>query len=159
MPAVMIEGEVFIPEWVETLLAFRRWCDSAEFPEEGRIDYLQGEVWVDMSPEQIFSHNQVKAEYNYVLFGLAKKEKPGRYFPDGARWSNLDADISVVPDGLFISNESMREANIQLIEGAREGYVEIDGLPDIVLEIISDSSVKKDTKRLPTLYWEAGVKE
>jgi Uma2 family endonuclease len=159
MPAVIIEGDVFIPEWVKSLASFRRWCDSEEFPEEGRIDYLQGEVWVDMSWEQVFSHNQVKQEYNLVVGGLAKLEKRGRYFPDGARWSNVDVDISIIPDGLFISTESMRDANIKFIEGAREGYVEIEGFPDMALEIMSDSSVKKDSKRLPKLYWEAGVKE
>jgi Uma2 family endonuclease len=53
----------------------------------------------------------------------------------------------------------MREGNIKLIEGAREGFVEVEGVPDMVLEIISDSSVKMDTKRLPKLYWEAGIKE
>ena len=46
-----------------------------------------------------------------------------------------------------------------LIEGAEEGYVEIEGSPDMVLEIVSDSSVKKDKKRLPKLYWEAGINE
>jgi Uma2 family endonuclease len=159
MAAIIIEGDVIIPEGLHTLVAFRRWCDSAEFPEEGRIDFLQGEVWVDMSWEQIFSHNQVKQEYNQVVGGLAKVEKRGRWFPDGARWSNIDVDISIVPDGMFISVESMRDANIKFIEGAREGYIEIEGIIDMALEIVSESSVKKDATRLPKVYWEARVKE
>lgn len=159
MPAVFIESDVFIPEWVKSLNSFRRWRESDDFPEEGRIDYLQGEVWVDLSKEQVFSHNQVKAEYNYVLIGLAKREKPGRYFPDGLRWSCVEVDISILPDGMFVSADSMRDANIKFIEGSRAGFVEMVGVPDMTLEIVSDSSVKKDTQRLPRLYWEAGVKE
>jgi Uma2 family endonuclease len=53
----------------------------------------------------------------------------------------------------------MREGQIKLIEGAREGYVEIVGVPDMVLEIVSDSSVKKDTRELVRLSWEAGIRE
>lgn len=33
---------------------------SGEFPETGRICFLDGEVWVDMSMEQLYTHNQVK---------------------------------------------------------------------------------------------------
>jgi len=162
MPAVIFksnESDWLIPEWVKDLKSFRCWYDSDDFPEEGRIDYLTGEVWVDMSWEQVFTHNQVKQEFNLTVGRIAKTGRKGRYFPDGLRLSNIVADISVQPDGTYISNESMREANIKLIEGAREGYVEIEGNPDMVLEIMSDSSVKKDTERLPELYWKAGIKE
>jgi Uma2 family endonuclease len=112
-----------------------------------------------MSREQVFSHAHVKTEFTIVFGGLVKAEKLGRYFTDGLRLTDLDADISVLPDGTFISWETMREGNIKLIEGARGGYVEIEGVPDLVLEILSDSSVKKDTLKLLRLYWEAGIPE
>jgi hypothetical protein len=52
---VVAEGDfVQIPDWVEDLESFRRWAHSDEFPETGRICYLDGEVWVDMSKEQFF---------------------------------------------------------------------------------------------------------
>ncbi len=31
--------------------------------------------------------------------------------------------------------------------------------PDLAVEIVSDSSVAKDTKRLPVSYWRAGIAE
>jgi hypothetical protein len=37
--------------------------------------------------------------------------------------------------------------------------IELEGTPDVVLEIVSDTSVAKDTKRLRELYWRAGVPE
>jgi Uma2 family endonuclease len=39
------------------------------------------------------------------------------------------------------------------------GYVGVEGAPDLVLEIISSGSVRKDTERLRQLYWQAGVRE
>ena len=36
--------------------------------------------------------------------------------------------------------------------------MELEG-PDLVVEIVSDSSVTKDTQRLPLSYWQAGVTE
>ena len=73
--------------------------------------------------------------------------------------SNDGADLSAEPDGTFIANESMENANIQLIAGKDGGYTEIEGVPDMVLEIVSASSVKKDTRWLHGAYWEAGIKE
>jgi Uma2 family endonuclease len=36
---------------------------------------------------------------------------------------------------------------------------ELIGSPDMVLEVVSTSSVQKDTVILPELYWKAGVRE
>jgi Uma2 family endonuclease len=46
-----------------------------------------------------------------------------------------------------------------LIEGVDSGYVELEGSPDMVLEVVSDSSVEKDTQFLRDLYWKAGIRE
>jgi Uma2 family endonuclease len=167
MPAVILQGgesyvqqeELRVPEWVVDLESFRRWYHSNDFPEEGRIDYIQGAVWVDMSMEQVFSHNQAKQAFNLGLGGLVRGARLGRYFPDGLRLSNIDADLSGEPDGTFISRESMLEGNMKLVEGANEGYTEIVGVPDMVLEIVSDNSVRKDTDVLRRAYWDAGIKE
>ena len=35
----------------------------------------------------------------------------------------------------------------------------MEGAPDLIVEIISDSSVRKDTQRLSAAYWQAGVQE
>ena len=158
MSTVVIEDTVCIPGWVEDLQSFRRWVDSDEFPEDGRICYLAGEVWVDMSKEQIFSHNQVKAEYAIVLGGLSKKNRRGRYLPDGVYVSNVAADFSSKPDGCFVTRRSLRLGRVRLVEG-REGYVELEGTPDMALEVLSRSSVQKDTVRLRELYWIAGIQE
>jgi Uma2 family endonuclease len=160
MSTIVVEGQmVHIPPWVDTLAAFRRWTESDDFPDSGRICYLKGEVWVDMSREQVFTHNQLKNEFAFVLTGLVKKYRLGRFFPDGVLLTNLQADISVRPDGLFASTETMRTGAVRLIEGAEGGFVELEGSPDMVLEIISRSSVTKDRTTLRQDYAEAGIRE
>lgn len=159
MCEVIIPDVVSIPDWVSDLDSFRRWADSEEFPEDGRISFLNGQVWVDMSKEQIFSHIGVKTEYGRVLATLAKEEKRGRYLMDGALLTHVLANFSHVPDGIFLSAESLRSGRVALIQGAKHGYVELEGTPDMLLEVLSDSSVKKDLELLKVLYWKAGVAE
>jgi hypothetical protein len=44
-----------------------------------------------------------------------------------------------------------------LIEGKEEGHVELEGSLDMVLEVVSASSVHKDTVVLRRAYWQAGM--
>jgi Uma2 family endonuclease len=156
---VLYENEVHIPDGINTLAAFRRWLRSDGFPDAGRICFLQGQPWVDMSKEQIFTHNQVKQEFNLVIGSLAKTEGLGRYFPDGMLLTNDHANLASQPDGTFVTNRSFATRRVRLVEGENEGYLEMHGSPDMVLEVVSASSVEKDTQTLPDLYWQAGIKE
>ncbi len=157
---VLYDESVQIPVSVTDLASFRRWALSDEFPENGRICYLEREVWVDMSKEQFFSHNQVKQEFNFVLGGLVKARDFGYYVPDGMRVSNVEAEISSVPDAAFVSYDALDTGRARLIEAKRDdGFVELEGTPDMVLEVVSPSSVKKDTVTLKQAYWEASVPE
>jgi Uma2 family endonuclease len=150
---------VRIPPWVEDLASFRRWVHSGDFPETGRICFLNGEVWVDLSMEELFSHNQVKGEYTFVLTGLVKAGRLGRFIPDGMLITNVAANLSCEPDGSLVSTESLRTGRVRLVEGAEEGCIELEGTLDMALEVVSASSVQKDTTTLRDLYWRAGVAE
>jgi Uma2 family endonuclease len=155
---VLDSKSVSIPLWIQDLESFRRWAHSEEFPDSGQICYLNGEVWVDMSKEQ-FTHNQLKGEFGSVLMPLVKRMRSGRYFPDGYLFSNAAANLSTNPDGMFASMESLRLGRVRLMEGAEGGFTELQGTPDMVLEIVSPSSVHKDTVVLLDLYWQAGIAE
>jgi Uma2 family endonuclease len=150
---------VSVPGWVTDLDAFRRWLDDESFPEEVRAWWLQGEVWVDMSKEQLFTHNLVKLEIAAVLRVLARKEELGVVFTDGVLLSNFEADISGNPDCLFLTAETLGSERVRLIEGKDNGYVEVQGTPDMVLEVLSKSSEQKDEVLLKRAYWEADVRE
>lgn len=158
MATLVLEDEVRIPERLTGLRAFRRWVRSPEFPTRGRFAFLAGEVWVEMSPEEMFWHNQVKGEIGRVLAGLALAPGLGRYFHDRVLVSNPKANLSTEPDGTFVSFEALRDGRVRWVKG-EEGYVEMEGTPDMVLEVVSSSSVRKDTIVLRELYWLAGVRE
>jgi Uma2 family endonuclease len=155
---VIESDQVSVPEWVTDLDSFRRWTDSEDFPQTGRICYLNGEVWVDMSKEQVFTHVLVKTRIAAVLSELVEAKEWGLFLGDGISLVNVDADIAVNPDALFTSNDSLAD-RVRILEGKKEGYVELEGSPDMVLEVVGTSSVRKDTERLRRDYWEAGIRE
>ncbi len=159
MIVTVIDGKISVPCWVVDIDSFRRWADGDDFPKTGRVWWLCGEVWADMSKEQIFTHLVVKNEYAFTLTGLAKKGKLGLFIPDGLLLSNFAGDISGNPDGTFLTNETLRSDRIRLIEGKEGGFTELQGSPDMVLEVVSDSSVDKDLFLLRDAYWEAGIRE
>jgi Uma2 family endonuclease len=156
---LLTDESIQIPDGINDLSAFREWFHSDSFPEQGRLCFLDGAVWVDTGMEQLFTHNQVKNEIAFVLTGLAKKNRLGRYFPDGIQFVNLEAGISSQPDGTFISHAGLRDQRVKLVPGKAGGFVELLGVPDMILEVVSRSSVYKDTERLIDLYWRAGVPE
>jgi Uma2 family endonuclease len=156
---VLYDDAVVIPDGISDLEAFRRWAHSEDFPEAGRICFLHGDVWVDMSREQVFTHNQLKQEFNLVLGGLVKVQRLGRFFPDGLLVTHDRAQLACQPDGTFVSRQTLKSGRVRLVEGEKGGYLELAGTPDMVLEIVSSSSVEKDTVTLPDLYWRAEIPE
>lgn len=155
----LYSDSVHVPDWVHDLESFRGWILSDESPEKVPLFFLAGEVWIDMSKEQFFSHNQLKQEFFQVLGGLVKRERLGTFCPDGMLLSNEEADLSGNPDGMFVSKESFRKERVRMIEGSEEGVVELAGTPDMVLEVVSDSSVEKYNELVADLYWKAGIRE
>ena len=59
-----------IPRGTLTFEGFQRWVESAAFPETGRIDFLDGQVEVELSPEELFSHGLVKGAIHAGLHEL-----------------------------------------------------------------------------------------
>jgi Uma2 family endonuclease len=156
---VVIEDRVTVPSWVHDIDSFRRWAKSDEFPERGRFSFLDGEIWVDLSMEQLFTHNDVKTQYTIVLGTLTQARNTGRFFSDGVLLTHPAANLSTEPDALFVFFESIQEGRLRLIEGAAEGYVELEGSADMTLEIISPTTERKDADVLHELYWRAHVTE
>jgi Uma2 family endonuclease len=156
---VTMNGGARIPGSVVDLESFRCWARSEEFPERGRFSYLAGELWVDLTMEQLYTHNQVKGEVAIAVGALVKAARIGRFFHDRTLLSNSAADLSTEPDGIYVSFDAFRSRRVRQVEGAREGYVELEGSPDMVLEVVSESSLHKDTVLNRELYWRAEIPE
>lgn len=160
--SILFEEQIEVPLTLRSLADFRRWALSDEFPEAGRIDFIDGRIEVDMAPEEFFSHGGVKSEIARVLLHRVKRTRVGYLRIDRTRVSSPAADLSAEPDVMFISQETLTSGRARLVPKAdrkRGCYVEVEGAPDLVVEIVSDSSVAKDTRRLPRAYFRAGVRE
>ncbi len=156
MSPFLLEQSVCIPGWVVDFESFRRWTLSDSFPENGRISHLNGNLWVDLSMENL-AHNRVKGIIAAVLTMLVEAARSGLLLPDGMRLVNADVALSTEPDAMFISNKTLHDGRARLEHGLAS--MEVEGTPDMVLEVISPSSVQKDTVVQRELYWKAGVSE
>jgi Uma2 family endonuclease len=150
-----------VPPSAFTLSGFRAWVKADHFPERVRVTFLDGEIYLDMSNEELETHVAVKGEIARVLSTLVRNAKLGKYYGDGVLVTNEAAKVSNNPDALFLSWETIETKRVQLIPRERkEGqYTEMEGTPDWVLEVVSDSSVRKDTRRLREAYHHAGIPE
>ncbi len=161
MATVLFEDQFEIP-FVADLAEFRRWTHSDRFPDRGRIDYIAGYIEVDMSPEDLFTHGTLKTA---VASGVAQRVNEldlGHTCISDTRISSIPADLSAQPDIVFLSFQAIDEGRARLIPKAtgQEGrFVEVEGAADLIVEIVSDGSVTKDTERLPVAYFLAGVRE
>lgn len=142
-----------------SLASFREWAGDNDLPEKAKLCYHRGEVFVEMGKEQIFSHVFVKTKITSALHQLVKKQRTGMMLGDGVLLTHKRAELSCNPDAVFVSNEALESNRITLVEGQEGGFVELLGSADMVLEVVSDSSERKDNQTLFEAYFDAGVAE
>lgn len=156
---VVWRSQIDMPAWVVDFDSFRRWLQSGEFPEEGKICFINDKVWVDLSMEEFIDHGQVRAEIGAVLHMLMKQTRFGRFAPESTRYSHLESQLSTEPDGLVIGFDTFNSGRAELVAGAKGQYSELIGTPDIAIEIVSESSEDKDAEWLMSAYHNAGIPE
>ncbi len=120
-----------------------------EIEDDDRSIYelINGGV-VSRKPHSLM-HQRVSRNLSFKLGSFLKKERLGEYFY-GLIDVRLDEYNGVVPDLLFITNE-----RLNILEN--EEYV--DGAPDLIVEIISPETVKRDRIDKKDLYERFAVKE
>ncbi len=120
--------------------------DYANTPEGERYELIDGELIRLVSPNIAHQDNLRKLGYRMAVF--AERGDAGAvYFPDT---DVVLSDNDVVrPDLLFISKE---RAHILT-------YANIQGAPDLVVEILSPSTARRDWGVKRELYARHGVKE
>jgi Uma2 family endonuclease len=63
---------------------------------------------------------------------------------------------------VFVSRAAVEAGRVEFRESkskTHKGSLEIVGPPDLVVEFVSDTSVRKDPKVLPRSYFAAGIRE
>jgi Uma2 family endonuclease len=150
-----------VPREAWTLAGFRRWTKSEDFPERVRASWIEGEVLLDMSPEPIDTHNSVKTEITAVLHAIARDEQLGEVYSDGVLYTHEEAGVSTEPDVVYVSFESIERSQVRFEPKANrpDDRLELQGSPDLVVEVVSDSSQRKDETLLRTAYARASVPE
>jgi len=167
-----VSGEIFldlrgedldldIPATARTINGFRKWVKSDEFPDNVRVTFVNGEITLDMSQEELATHNKVKTEVMRVLGNLDPDAETGTLYTDGVLISHEGAEVSNKPDGVYATRESRRAGRGRLVKrkGKAGQYLEIEGAPDWVMEVVSDSSVTKDKRTLRKAYHKASIRE
>ena len=152
---------LWIPASALTHAGFRSWATSGAVPDHVRLTFLDHGIYVDMSNEEPETHVLVKGEVSRVLANLTRELKLGQLYPDGLLLSNEAAEVSNNPDALFVIWDNLEQRRTRLVprEGEKGPYREMEGTPDWVLEVVSDSSVEKDTDWLRSAYHRAGIPE
>jgi Uma2 family endonuclease len=164
MPAtrsVTIDDRITVPGAALDHAGYRAWVTSRSYPDGVRTTYIEGEVLVEMSPESIETHNKVKTALTAALELYVRERDLGEVFADGVLVTNEPAGLSAEPDLTFVAWSGFEAGRVRLERraGSDADFVEITGSPDLVVEIVSDSSVTKDTRHLREVYGRAHVLE
>lgn len=160
-PTLSIEGDrVRMPASAWQHGGFRAWVTSDELPDDVRVAFIEGEVFVEMSPDSIESH-KVKTAVTTTLERIAHEEDLGEVYSDRALLTHQGAELSTEPDAIFASWSAFESGRLELVPKGRDDadYIELVGAPDLVVEVVSDSSERKDLVRLRGAYARAGIPE
>ena len=153
-------GTVTIPESAATPDGFRRWTVSDDFPENARIDRVGGRLFVDLSMQRQQAHGLPKTEIVRVLANRLAKFDFGELTSDVTRVFLPVGETSCEPDVVLVSYEALESGRVTETPAADGGDgVELVGPPELVVEVVSPSSVAKDTRDLPLGYFTGGVRE
>jgi Uma2 family endonuclease len=147
-----------IPAKAHTYNGFIDWVMTDALPEKARVTFLDGEVTIDMTEESLQTHIAVKGAITSVVYQLVTGEDLGEYYIDGTLICNKRAKVSNNPDGAAALWKTIEAGGVRFVR--RKGRERaVQGSPDWVLEILSDHSVKKDTKQMRSAYHKAEIAE
>lgn len=121
--------------------------DYLELPEEPgfRHEVLAGQLIRDPSPNVL--HQRASRQLEFILMGYFHFHDPQGEIFDAPLDVTLQDNTVVQPDILYISGDQK-----QIITETR-----IDGAPALVVEIITETSRRKDRLQKMRIYQEAGV--
>ena len=160
--SVAIDPEIeslTIPAWVHDLPSFQRWVHSGVLPEKLKVHFINGQLWVDLSMEELISHNRLKTAICFALVTLIEGNDLGTYLSDGMRYTSESAGFSTEPDATYFSHETLARGDVEFRSGPKGKATEMLGTPDLVIEIVSRSTVRKDVDWLFENYFDAGIPE
>jgi Uma2 family endonuclease len=122
------------------------YADYLKTPDDERYELIEGELL--MTPSPVMRHQRISRKMLIALDNHVTDNDLGEVF-DAPSDVYLDNENVVQPDILFVSKE-----RLDII-----GEKNIQGAPDLVIEIISESTAYRDLVQKKKLYARFGVKE
>jgi Uma2 family endonuclease len=120
--------------------------DYLQLPEDRRYEIVDGDLFLTPAPGTY--HQRLSARLQYLLTRRVRETGEGEIFNAPCDLVLSETDV-VQPDILFIAKGRER-----IVE---EKYV--SAAPDLVIEILSESTAKRDRGIKAKLYERTGVKE
>ncbi|MEK6699452.1 MAG: Uma2 family endonuclease [Nitrospirota bacterium] len=120
--------------------------DYLKMPEDKRYELIEGELLMTPSPKM--DHQRISLRLVSRMERFVEEKSLGEVLEAPAD-VYLDEESVVQPDILFISKD-----RIGII-----GEDNVKGAPDLVVEILSESTAYRDTVQKKVLYARFGVKE
>ena len=120
--------------------------DYLQLPEDKRYEIIDGDLFMVPSPDE--RHQHILSNIFYVLFDYVRKNKLGAVYcaPFDILFSEEDI---VQPDIIFVSNKNKKIITKDNIQGT----------PDLLVEILSPGTSKRDLGIKKKLYAKNGVRE
>ena len=122
------------------------YADYLKIDDNNRYEIFNGEL--SMVPSPSTDHQNVSRNLEFLLWGFIKEKGLGKVF-NAPVDVVFDDDEVFQPDIIFIKSEN------QSIIGKNA----IQGVPDLIVEIVSPSSTFYDTIEKKDIYRKYGVKE
>ena len=120
--------------------------DYLKTPDDKRYELIEGELY--MTPSPITNHQRISRKIEFLLEKFVTENELGEIFY--APYDVYFDDKNVVqPDILFISKDRLNIIGDKNLQGA----------PDLVIEILSESNAYRDLIQKKKLYARHGVKE
>ncbi|MCF6149712.1 MAG: Uma2 family endonuclease [Candidatus Kuenenia sp.] len=120
--------------------------DYVKISEDKRYELIDGELL--MTPSPITRHQRISRKIEFMLEKFIVENNLGEVF-DAPYDVYLDETNVVQPDILFVSKDRLNIIGEKNIQGA----------PDLVIEIVSENSAYRDIVLKKGLYARFGVKE
>ncbi|HEV8580060.1 MAG TPA: Uma2 family endonuclease [Thermoanaerobaculia bacterium] len=118
--------------------------DYEALPDEPRCELIYGRFYVSPSPSVL--HQLVLALVFEKLTQAARTVGAWTFF---------------APLDVYLFDHSVAQPDVMYISAARRGIIEkrIEGAPDLVVEVLSPGTARRDRGEKLRLYAEAGVRE
>ncbi len=120
--------------------------DYLETPDDKRYELIKGELIMTPAPKPY--HQWISENIQFELGKFVRQKKMGKVFDS--------------PCDVYFDNENVLQPDILFIAKERLGIIgekNIHGAPDLVIEILSESTAYRDLVQKKKIYAKFGVKE